>query len=312
MRTPSAGNGYLAHIDGLRAIAVLAVIAYHLDAGWLPGGFTGVDVFFAISGFVVSASVARLPAVGAGAALLRFYARRFLRIAPALLVCLLATALAAALFIPESWLSEASDRTGRMALVGLSNWVLASTGNDYFAPRTEFNPYMHTWSLGVEEQFYLVFPLLFLAWSRGWPGRFCSLALFALATAASLLYAWTRSRTPGHEIDAFYLTTTRFWQLGAGVLLYQLLALDGQGGAAGWRMPAAVRAALLLSAAGCLGYGLWSARPGHSPWMDGLWPVLGTLGLIGLLQGHAHGWMGRALSVRPLLAIGRISYSLYL
>ncbi|WP_434032005.1 acyltransferase family protein [[Pseudomonas] boreopolis] len=314
---PRQGNGYFAHIDGLRAIAVLAVVAYHLDARWLPGGFTGVDVFFVISGFVVSASVDRLPRLGGAAELLRFYARRLRRIAPALVACLLATSVASALFIPESWLSETSDKTGRMAFVGLSNWVLASTGNDYFSPRTEFNPYTHTWSLGVEEQFYLLFPWLFAAWTRGRGGRALSLALFALAGAGSLAYAWTRSRVPGHEIDSFYLTTTRFWQLGAGVLLYQVLAWresrdDVRGSDAGVAMPAPVRWLLALASLAAVGYGLGWARPGHSPWPDGAWPVLGTLGLIACLHGHGHHGVGRWLSIPPLVAIGRMSYSLYL
>lgn len=305
--------GYFPHIDGLRAIAVLAVILYHLKASWLPGGFTGVDVFFVISGFVVSASVDRLPAVGGWAGLARFYARRMRRIAPALVVCLLATAMLSALLIPESWLSETSDKTGRMAFVGLSNWVLASTGNDYFSPRTEFNPYTHTWSLGVEEQFYLLFPLLFLAWAKGPRGRWLSLGLFGVATVASLGYAMFRARQGGHEIDAYYLTTTRFWQLGAGVLLFQLLSLSGRftpppvpPRGFSWRSP------LLLLSLLALGYGLWSARPGHSPWIDGLWPVLGTLGLLGLLQRSAGGWIGRALGTTPMVTVGRLSYSLYL
>lgn len=314
---PRRGEGYVAHIDGLRAIAVLAVVAYHLDARWLPGGFTGVDVFFVISGFVVSASVDRLPRLGAGAELLRFYARRLRRIAPALVTCLLATALASALFIPESWLSETSDRTGRMAFVGLSNWVLASTGNDYFAPRSEFNPYTHTWSLGVEEQFYLLFPLLFLAWTRGRAGRALSLALFALASAASLQQAWTRAGMPGQEVAAFYLTSTRFWQLGAGVVLYQGLALAGRAGVGergetGAARPGWTRTLLALLALVLLGYGLGWARPGHSPWIDGAWPVLGTLGLLAALHGHSGHGVGRWLSAPPLVAIGRISYSLYL
>jgi hypothetical protein len=99
----------------------------------LPGGFTGVDVFFVISGFVVSASVHRLPPLSLGQSMLRFYARRIRRIAPALLTCLLLTAVASVLFIPESWLSEAGDKTGLMAFFGFSNWVLAAIGNDYFA-----------------------------------------------------------------------------------------------------------------------------------------------------------------------------------
>lgn len=304
--------GYFPHIDGMRAIAVLAVIVYHLKASWLPGGFTGVDVFFVISGFVVSASVDRLPALGGWAGMMRFYARRIRRIAPALVVCLLLTALLSALFIPESWLSETSDKTGRWAFLGLSNWVLAATGNDYFSPRTDFNPYTHTWSLGVEEQFYLLFPLLFLAWARGGRGRLLSLSLFALASGASLGYAIWRARQGTLGADAFYLTTTRFWQLGAGVLLYQLLALRGRftvptlATGFSWRSP------LLLVSVLAMAYGLWFARPGHSPWIDGLWPTLGALGLLGLLQGSAGGWIGRGLGSAPMVSIGRLSYSLYL
>lgn len=303
---------YVPHIDGLRAVAVLSVILYHLKASWLPGGFTGVDVFFVISGFVVSASVDRLPALGGWQGLLRFYARRIRRIVPALVVCLLITALFSALFIPESWLSETSDKTGRRAFFGLSNWVLASTGNDYFSPRTEFNPYTHTWSLGVEEQFYLLFPLLFLAWSRGGRGRLLSVALFGLATVASLGYALRLAGQGGQEIQAFYVTTTRFWQLGAGVLLYQLMTrarqvdVAPQPGRLSWRSP------LLLMAVAALGYGLWAARPGHSPWPDGLWPVLSTLLLLGLLHGHREGWTGRALASAPMVWVGKLSYSLYL
>jgi len=303
---------YVPHIDGLRAVAVLSVILYHLKASWLPGGFTGVDVFFVISGFVVSASVDRLPAMGGWQGLLRFYARRIRRIVPALVVCLLVTALFSALFIPESWLSETSDKTGRRAFFGLSNWVLASTGNDYFSPRTEFNPYTHTWSLGVEEQFYLLFPLLFLAWSRGGRARLLSVTLFALATFASLGYALRLAGQGGQEIQAFYVTTTRFWQLGAGVLLYQAMTLARQfdvapqPGRISWRSP------LLLLAVAALGYGLWAARPGHSPWPDGLWPVLSTLLLLGLLHGHRGGWTGRALASAPMVWIGKLSYSLYL
>ncbi|NIK50506.1 acyltransferase family protein [Xanthomonas arboricola] len=317
MTRSATGNAYFAHIDGLRALAVLSVIAYHLDASWLPGGFTGVDIFFVISGFVVSASVDRLPRIAVAAELARFYARRLRRIAPALLVCVLVTALFSTLFIPESWLSEASAKTGRMALFGLSNWVLASVGQDYFSPRAEFNPYTQTWSLGVEEQFYLLFPWMFLAWMRGGAGRAWSLGLFVLASAASLGYAWQRTQVPGHEVTSFYLTIARFWQLGAGVVLFQLMALlrrrDGQRVfAAGIGLPAPLRAVLLLLALVGIGNGLWNARPGHSPWSDGLWPVVGTLVMLALLHRHSEGWIGRVLSARPVVTIGRISYSLYL
>ncbi|AMJ55441.1 MULTISPECIES: acyltransferase family protein [Stenotrophomonas] len=304
-------EGYFPHIDGLRAVAVLAVIFYHLNPNWLPGGFTGVDVFFVISGFVVSASVARSSRLEGWKGVLGFYARRMRRIMPALLVCLLATGLLSTFFIPESWLSETSGKTGRMAFVGLSNWVLAGTGNDYFSPRSEFNPYTHTWSLGVEEQFYLLFPLLFLGWEKGGKGRGLSMLLFALATAGSLAFAISRALQGGYEIQSFYQTTTRFWQLGVGVLLFQLLSMRGRLNAADGQ-PGVWHSLLLGACAAVLGYGLWAARPGHSPWIDGLWPVLGTLGLLALLQRSASGWIGSCLSLRSMVVVGRMSYSLYL
>ncbi|RDZ28407.1 acyltransferase family protein [Lysobacter silvisoli] len=317
MRDETAGQaGYLPYVDGLRAVAVLAVVFYHLDAAWLPGGFTGVDIFFVISGFVVSASVARLPRVGFFESLLRFYARRLRRIAPALVVCLLLTGLAATLFIPEAWLSETSRNTGRWAFFGLSNFVLAATGNDYFSPKVEFNPYTHTWSLGVEEQFYLVFPLLFLAWSFGARKRWLSVALFAAGVLASLWYARMLDAAGNRTVEAFYLSTSRFWQLGAGVLLYQGLTLAGYTGATGntdasaakgWRSAGLALSVLAIAA------GFAYARPGHSPWPDGLWPVVGSLGLLGLLYaGGAGGWLGRLLSTTPAVAVGKVSYSLYL
>lgn len=307
-------RGYVPHIDGLRAIAVLAVILFHLDPSWLPGGFTGVDVFFVISGFVVSASVHRLPPLPLRDSLLRFYARRLRRIAPALVTCLLLTSLASVLLIPQSWLSEASDMTGLMAIFGLSNWVLVGVGSDYFAPRAEFNPFTHTWSLGVEEQFYLLFPLLFLAWSRGGRSRWTSVGLFALASAASIGHAVYAGNHPEQAVRAFYATTTRFWQLGAGVLLFQLLHLrTTEADAAVPSRPLRVACSLLaVIALAMLGWTLWSARAGHSPWPDGLWAVLASMGLLLALHVHPRALVGRVLSSAPLRRIGLLSYSLYL
>lgn len=315
MRTTPSRPDYLPYIDGLRAVAVLSVVFYHLNAAWLPGGFTGVDIFFVISGFVVSASVDRLDRIGPLASLLRFYARRLRRIAPALIVCLLVTCVASGLFIPPAWLSETSRETGRMAFFGLSNWVLAGTGADYFSPKVEFNPFTHTWSLGVEEQFYFVFPLLFLGWMRAGRARVVSLVLFVAALVSSVAYSFWLSKPGGREVEAFYLTTSRFWQLAAGVLLYQGMVLSGKlrvaeastEGTAGTLRQLGIAASAAMVVAGVV-----FARPGHSPWPDGLWPVLGTLGLLGLVHGAQSGWMGRALSWPPVVAIGKISYSLYL
>src|SRR5882757_7712970 len=161
-----SSSAYVASIDSLRALAVISVIIYHLHGAWLPGGFAGVDVFFVISGYVISRSLVTQPTSGFLGFTGAFYGRRIRRIVPALIVCLLAISLLSALFIPNAWLSDANQRTGRFAFWGLSNFALMDLGDTYFAPRVEFNPYVHTWSLGVEEQFYLVFPAVFYCWLR--------------------------------------------------------------------------------------------------------------------------------------------------
>ncbi|MEO6687754.1 MAG: acyltransferase family protein [Dokdonella sp.] len=307
-----APTRHVAHIDGLRAIAVLAVIVYHLNEHWLPGGFGGVDIFFVISGFVVSTSVSQWKEGGFGTFLGYFYARRLQRIAPALLACLLVTSLASALFIPPAWLSNANEMTGSHAFFGLSNYFLANNRESYFSPTIDFNPYTHTWSLGVEEQFYLLFPLLFFAWTRGPGGRRLSMALVATAIAASTAWAWHL----GH-IDpaaAFYPITTRLWELAAGVLLHQVLAYQhahsNAGGAAGlWRWP--LTAAALVSL-GLLGFGLVTSLPRTFPWPGAWVPVVGTLGVLGFLHGQTNSFVQRVLGCAPMTYVGRLSYSLYL
>ena len=310
LRAPLPASTHVPHIDGLRAIAVLAVIVYHLKETWLPGGFAGVDVFFAISGFVVSASVGNWNRGGFGAFLGYFYARRMQRIAPALIVCLLLVGIASTMFIPLAWLSNANEQTGLYAFFGLSNWYLANHRESYFSPTVEFNPYTHTWSLGVEEQFYLLFPLLFFAWTRGGRWRQVSVALFALAMLVSI--AWASRLGRSDHAAAFYLITTRLWELAAGVLLYQVLALAGRGQTTPshpttwWS-----RTGALLSL-GLMAAGLLFSAPRSFPYPGAFLPVLGTLGLIGFLHGRRRGPLAAALGSSPMAYIGRISYSLYL
>ena len=309
-RTLPPASTHVPHIDGLRAIAVLAVIVYHLDETWLPGGFAGVDVFFAISGFVVSASVGQWNRGGFGAFLGYFYARRMQRIAPALILCLLLTGVASTMFIPPAWLSNANEQTGAYAFFGLSNWFLANHRESYFSPTVEFNPYTHTWSLGVEEQFYLLFPLLFFAWTRGGRWRQLSLALFTLAMLGSI--AWAARLGRSDPAAAFYLITTRLWELAAGVLLYQALALAGRGHAAPARTATLFSHSGVLLSLGLLAAGLFVSAPRSFPYPGALLPVLGTLGLIGFLHGRRRGALAAVLGSAPMTWIGRISYSLYL
>src|SRR5690349_14895377 len=182
-------RSYFAGIDGLRAIAVLAVLLYHFDHRLLPGGFTGVDIFFVISGYVISKSLAETAGAGVKDFLLGFYKRRILRIAPALVAVLTVTSLASVLFIPNDWLSGPNKRTAITAFFGISNIYLVTSADGYFSTRIPFNPFAHTWSLAVEEQFYVFYPLIFYGWLRlracgARLGLLASLALACIAIAS--------------------------------------------------------------------------------------------------------------------------------
>lgn len=289
---------YRPDIDALRGIAVLAVFAYHLDERWLPGGFTGVDVFFVISGYVVSGSLLNHQEQPFWQQLGGFYQRRIRRLVPNLLCNIAVTSLAIALLVPPEE-SRGLFTTAVKALYGWSNNHLALGATDYFGLDAHLNPLSHTWSLGVEEQFYLVFPLLLLFLWRWRRGRWLIPGLSVLVTVSLLLsLLWTRQ----DPVLAFFLMPSRFWELSAGVLL--LLAQRSR-----WCTPRSgsrlnlplrwVGFALLLVALVATPNDRGFPLPGALP------AVLGTLAL---LQAGAH-W---GVLQRPLVQCGLISYSLYL
>ena len=148
----SSELGYFKGVDGLRSLAVLTVMLFHLNKAMLPGGYVGVDIFFVISGFVVTASILHLKFSSLWDFQSYFYARRIKRIVPALLFSMLATSIAVVLFIPESWLGRSIYDVGVSALFGASNIALMLQKDTYFSPTAEFNPYLHTWSLGVRHR----------------------------------------------------------------------------------------------------------------------------------------------------------------
>lgn len=306
---------YHPHIDGLRAIAVVSVVLFHLEPTWLPGGFTGVDVFFVISGFVISGSLDNRDLRGFGQFVSYFYSRRLKRILPALLVCVLVTSLFAVLFtIPGIGDGRIYLQTAIYSLFGFSNLVLYNSAQNYFAQSTELNPFTHTWSLAVEEQFYFIFPLLFYAWATGnrtARSRLVSSGLFGVGLLGSLAYAiWSSVEDPSF---AFYSIFSRFWELAIGVLLYQRHAVKGlsAGGSAAIRSYGAALSLCLLVAGLCLA----DANKFPIPWV--ILPVVGTAGLLFFLislpveSGIAVA-MHRFLASMPMVYIGRLSYSLYL
>ena len=305
---------YRNDIDGLRALAVISVMLYHLSGAILPGGFVGVDIFFVISGFVVSASLANVASERDGH-LLRFdrfvaffYARRLARIGPALILVLLTTALFATLFVPRAWLSEFNERTGLYAFYGLSNWVLQTNVDTYFAPRAEFNPYTHTWSLGVEEQFYVVFPFLFFLWvaaRRTLTRRIATASLIGLGVASLVGCIWAMENAP---TSAFYGIVFRFWELATGVVLFQMTA-NGGGAATRRGLFANVTPWLGIAA---IGVTFAYANNAQFPWFWGVPPVVGAALLIGGAQADVAHPLRRLFAHRALVWIGKRSYSLYL
>jgi len=298
-----ARAGHIAGIDGLRALAVLAVVVFHLDARWLPGGFVGVDVFFVISGFVVAHSVAGVRARSFGAYCAGFYRRRFLRILPALYVYVLVVALAGVLLLPTAEVTRFVELTGAAAVFGVSNVALLWKAGDYFAAASDYNSFTQTWSLGVEEHYYLLFPAV--SWwlmrrPQGGRARWWGIGAVGLACAVSLGAAWWF--TQHWRAFAFFLLPARLWELGIGMLLRWLGERVVVRGGAWWSGVAL--AALLLS------FGV--TREDAFPWPGALLPCVATVVLLAVLWRGGGGWLARVLGVGVLRWVGAISYSLYL
>lgn len=309
--------GHRRDIDGLRAVAVIAVILFHLDARWLPGGFTGVDVFFVISGYVVTLSLLRRPVAQILPAIRGFYARRLARILPNLLLMLLATVALTILFVPTAWLSNFNEVTARYAFFGLSNIALQRNSDTYFSPITEFNPFTHTWSLGVEEQFYVIAPLLLLLWMvddrRGRRYNMGMLLMVAGFGISMILAAYLSKHSPK---VAFYFIGTRFWELGTGVLLALHASCSMSKDCAS--VPASPRRpfdrATFESWAGftLILAGLVLADEKRFPFPWALLPVAGTALLILGCSRNPSALIPGLLSSRPMNWVGLRSYALYL
>jgi peptidoglycan/LPS O-acetylase OafA/YrhL len=304
------GARYIAEIDGLRAIAVLAVLAYHLRPGYLPGGFAGVDLFFAISGFVVTGSMQGRDFTGLRDMLAYFYRRRLARIVPALVVMLPFAAIGMVLFATQQNLVQQAGRTGLWAALGLSNLYLFANDGSYFDPQQELNPFLHTWTLGVEEQFYLAFPLILLLCASRPSSRArrrAGLLLLAGLVVASLGFAfWCQRHAPQ---AGFYLLPARFWELGAGMLL--LLARPS------WqdrvrRLPAAFALFLFAAGSAAIAAGLMARFPDTAALTRSVLVVAGGLLVIALVSARPGGEARRALANPLAIYVGRISYSLYL
>lgn len=308
--------GYRGDVEGLRAIAILLVVACHAKVTALAGGFVGVDVFYVLSGYLITGLLVQEIHTRGELRFANFYGRRMRRLMPAMLLMLLVVCVLGRLLLAADGQSEQA-LAATSAAVWLSNFHFAFANMDYFAPGAETNLFLHTWSLGVEEQFYLVWPLLAVLAMGAWTGakrkptlarlKYAFGAVFVLSLALSLYWTWHSPRL------AFYMMPSRAWQFALGALV--LLAVgtpNFQTGAqppsrrwsivAGWAGLAMILASALL---------INGAMPYPGYWA--LLPTLGTaLALTAVGGAHDPFQANRWLAARPLQAIGRVSYSWYL
>ena len=311
-------RGFRPDIQGMRALAVSMVVIYHLHPSLLPGGFAGVDVFFVISGFLITGHLLREYRKTGKVALVDFWGRRAKRLMPAAALVLIVTWVVSRLVLPATQLASTATQIRASALY-FQNWQLAWDAVDYLKSGTAATPVQHFWSLSVEEQFYLVWPLLFLiaaltarTWRRGAGplpeeqrarGQRVILLLAGAVVVASLGYSAYYTRV--NPAAAYFVTPTRIWELGLGGLLALLPEPAsrrlGRYGLLGWAgLGLVLGSAFLLNGT--------AAFPG----LLALFPVGGAATLI--LGGSAAGRGGphRLTSARPLVFLGGISYSLYL
>ena len=290
-------GSYRADIDGLRAIAVVSVILFHMGLPWIPGGFVGVDVFFVISGYLIT-RIITTEIDQNRFSILRFYERRTRRILPALFMMMaITTLLASAVMVPSTFRVFGASLVA--AALSVSNAFFWFTGG-YFAVASSSRPLLHTWSLGVEEQFYVIVPILLILVRRY--TRLSWLAIILPIALASFLFAVFQVRFAPRA--AFFLPFSRFWELMLGSLLaigaVPLLARQRLNEVLGWSgLGLIMTANLFIDEA--------SLFPGETA----LLPCLGAALVIHAGSAGSTSLV-RLLSLRPIVFVGLISYSLYL
>jgi peptidoglycan/LPS O-acetylase OafA/YrhL len=288
---------YRPEIDGLRSVAIIPVLLFHLGLDWIPGGFAGVDVFFVISGYLITSIILKDFAAGTFS-MKTFWLRRFRRIFPVLIVTTLATL--GAFFWLGFRLELAPFGThGLAALLSVANIVIWRTAGDYWGSSAEASPFLHCWSLSVEEQFYVLFPVLIVLCLKR--SRHLAYAALLLAFSTSLLlFLWSAPRFPA---ATFYLLPFRAWELAVGCL-FAFLVRDGRVQATGHR-------ALILPWAGFLAIlSFYFFLPGGRLSIFMILPVFGSALVIGFSSAQVG--LGKLLAHPIPVFIGKVSYSLYL
>lgn len=295
----AATGGYRPDIDGLRAIAVLSVIVFHFADRQLPGGYRGVDIFFVLSGYLIT-QIIHGEILARRFTLRGFYERRVRRIVPALLVLLAFSSVAAVLILLPSDLVRFAKAL--LATLAFGANIYAWRDTNYFSPLADEKPLLHTWSLGVEEQFYILFPLILWLLARRWP-RLTLPAIVAITVAS--LGLDVLARQSGSSIAAFFLLPTRAWELGVGAIV----ALVPR------RSPAVSSRTLrtCVDVLGLASIAIGLRAPGLllSSIFGTALTVAGTATLLRTGQQHSS-LVSRMLGFAPLVWTGLISYSLYL
>lgn len=303
MRESASGkSSFRPEIEGLRGVAVLLVVLFHAHIQWLSGGYVGVDIFFVISGYLITNLLVRELESTGRIRFLEFYARRARRLLPAAVTVILASLIVTSVLyapIEQHWFAK----TGLTAALYSSNLLFAHHATDYLAPVASENPLLHTWSLGVEEQFYLFWPLfLMLATYRGLKEstrrRLCML-FGAMAVVSFAACFWlTRIVQPW----AFFLMPTRGWEFCVGglVALYRDRLRLSSG-----------LLALIGASAICIS-GIAFTTKTHFPGTAALLPVMGAAILLAMRMDPSKDLCARALASPPLKYLGRVSYSWYL
>jgi peptidoglycan/LPS O-acetylase OafA/YrhL len=291
---------YRPDIDGLRAIAVGSVLTYHAFPSLLPGGFIGVDIFFVISGFLITTII--LQSLAAGDFSYRdFYARRIRRIFPALILVLAATlAFGWYVLLSGKFAQLGKQITGGAAF--FANFVFLGEAG-YFDATAETKPLLHLWSLGIEEQFYIFWPLLLgVAWRRRWPILRVTLAVAIVSFLVNVL------TVQPYRAAAFYSPLSRAWELMAGGLL---AGMRWQAGASPATSRPAVKHVQSIVGVGLIVLGLFVTRSTKA--FPGWWALLPVLGAVSCIAAGPNGVLNRyLLSNRLMVWVGLISYPLYL
>jgi peptidoglycan/LPS O-acetylase OafA/YrhL len=299
-RQPERPPGFRPDIEGLRAVAILLVVAYHVGIRWTPGGFVGVDVFFVISGFLITSHLVREVALTGRLSISRFYARRIMRLIPAAALTLAATLVAAWWWLPVTRLSPLV-RDAVAADFYVLNYRLAELGTDYRTATSAPSAVQHFWSLGVEEQFYLVIPLLLILTMVAARRRGPFTVALAAITAASLW--WSVTTTGSSPVWAYFAMPSRAWELGIGALLALSVVQWSS-------LPAPFALLLRWGGLAAIGFGAYQYDAGTVfPGRAALVPVLGAAAVI---AGGCVNPDSLVLGSNPLTWIGGRSYAWYL